>query len=347
MFDAILGNESSKELLRRLVRADRVPQSLLFSGPSGVGKKLFATEIARAFVCTDRREGLPCGGCPACLRAGTFEFPKPDKREEHQRVIFSGHPDVGMVIPYRNTILIDAVRDLEREANFRPFEARARLFIIDDAEKLSSVMDNAANALLKTLEEPPESTNIILISSKPLLLLSTIRSRCQAVRFGAISKEKIVAHLTKELDYPSEDAALVAGLSQGSLGRAMDIDLGNFRDLRKRMLDVVERCCRRDSFAALMRTSEAIADPKAADSYAETLDILQSLIHDIWSLTKRSDPNIVNFDLREDLDELARSSDPARLAEWLNEIEQLRENLNFNLNRKIATDALFMTMAGK
>lgn len=346
MFEEILGNESAKELLERLVGNGRLPQSLLFTGRSGVGKKLFAIEIAQALVCTDSGSGLPCRKCPACVRASSFSLPKADKRDEHQRVVFSGHPDVGMIVPYNNTILIDAVRDLEREANFRPFEARARLFIIDDAEKLSSVKDNAANALLKTLEEPSESTHIILITSRPLLLLSTIRSRCQAVRFGPIAKERIVDHLINELKYPSEDAALVAGLSQGSLGRALNTDLEKFRDLRKQMLDVVERCCRRDSFAALMRTSEEITDPKAKDSYGDSLDILQTLIHDIWSIGKRRNAPIVNFDLRVDLEQLSRAADPKRLTVWLEEIETLRENLNFNLNRKLATDALFMTMAG-
>lgn len=346
MFEEILGNDSAKVLLERLVSRDRLPQSLLFKGRSGVGKKLFALEIARALVCTDPDSGVPCRKCSACVRASSFELPRAGKREEHQRVIFSGHPDVGMIVPYNNTILIDAVRDLEREANFRPFESRARLFIIDDAEKLSSVKDNAANALLKTLEEPSDSTHIILITARPLLLLSTIRSRCQAVRFGPIAKEKIVAHLTKDLNYPSEDAALVAGLSQGSLGRALNTDLDNFRDLRKQMLDVVTRCCRRDSYAALMRTSEEITDPKAKDSYGESLDILQTLIHDIWTIGKRGNASIVNFDLRADLEDLAGKADPKRLTSWLEEIEALRENLNFNLNRKLATDALFMTMAG-
>lgn len=346
MFDDIIGNESAKHLLERLVSRDRLPQSLLFTGRSGVGKKLFAIEIAQALVCTTPKAGLPCRKCPACVRASSFVLPRAGKPEEHKKVAFSGHPDVGMIVPYNNTILIDAIRDLEREANFRPFEARARLFIIDDAEKLSSVKDNAANALLKTLEEPSETTHIILITARPLLLLSTIRSRCQSVRFGPIAKERIVDHLTNELKYPSEDAALVAGLSQGSLGRALNTDLEKFRDLRKQMLDVVTRCCRRDSFAALMRTSEAITDPKARDWYGESLDILQTLIHDIWSIGKRVNASIVNFDLRQELGELAEEADAKRLTLWLEEIESLRENLNFNLNRKLATDALFMTMAG-
>ncbi|REJ79119.1 MAG: hypothetical protein DWQ47_06660 [Acidobacteria bacterium] len=346
MFETILGNQGAKKLLERLVRSRRLPQSLLFSGRSGVGKRMFAVELARALVCVDKKDELPCGTCPACVRAGNIDLPKHGNRDDHKRVIFSGHPDVGMIVPHGQTIFIDAVRDLEREANFRPFEADARMFVIDDAEKLSSVKDNSANALLKTLEEPPESAHIILVTSRPLLLLSTIRSRCQAIRFGPIDKEEIAAHLRDEMDFASEDAELVAGLSQGSLGRALATDLGEFREKRKQMLEVVTRCIRRDSFAALMRTSESITDAKAREAYGESLDTLQTLIHDIWTLTNRPSAKIVNFDLEKALRGLASETDSARLVEWLEEIEILRENLNFNLNRKIATDALFMTMAG-
>ncbi len=345
MFEDILGNDNAKRLLTRLVEAKRVPQSLMFTGRSGVGKRLFALELAKAFVCTDRSGQLPCGVCSPCRRASNFTYPKSGDRDAHKEVIFTGHPDVGMVIPYNQTIYIDAVRSLEREANFRPFEARARLFIIDDAEKLSSVKDNAANALLKTLEEPAETTHIILLTSRPLLLLSTIRSRCQSVRFGPISKDKIVRHMTEILEYPSEDAALVAGLSRGSLGNALGTDLDKFRPLRKQLLEVITRCSRRDSFAALLRTSEELTDPKARDDYGESLHILQALIHDTWTLQKKDGGEIVNFDLRQELTDIAASTDGNRLVSWLSEIERLRENLNFNLNRKLATDALFMSMA--
>lgn len=345
MFEGILGNESTKEVLTRLVRSRRVPQSLLFTGREGVGKRLFALRLAQAFVCTADDSTIPCGTCSACVRAVTFESARSEKREDHQQVIFSGHPDVGLLVPYNHTILIDAVRDLEREANFRPYESRRRVFIIDDAEKLSSVMDNAANALLKTLEEPPESTNIILISSRPLLLLSTIRSRCQSVRFGPVPKDEIIDLLTGSHGYPSEDAALVAGLSRGSVGRALGIDIGEFRELRKQMLSALRRCARRDDYAALLRAAEEISAPKSRELFGNCLTILQSLIHDAWSIRMRSEPRVVNFDIEKELRKLASMTESGRLARWLEDIEEMRENLNFNLNKKLAADSLLIGMA--
>jgi len=345
MFDGILGNEGVKSLLQRLVDAKRLPSALLFAGKEGIGKKLFAIRIAQSLVCASGTENRPCLNCPACKRASEFAFPSPKERDDHKQLIFSGHPDVGMVIPYSHTILIDAVRHLEREANFRPFEATARVFIIDEAEKLSSVKDNAANALLKTLEEPSETTHIILITSRPLLLLSTIRSRCQTVRFGLLEKELIAEHLMSKVGYAPDDAALVAGLSQGSIGRALQIELGTFRDLRNRLVEVVIRCSRGDNFAALLRASEELADPKAKDSFGESLDILQTLVHDAWILQKDPRAEVVNYDLRDELSGISEVAGSDRLSSWMKEIEALRENLNFNLNKRLATDALFMTMA--
>src|SRR5262249_50302248 len=155
----------------------------------------------------------PCSICPSCERVGKFTFPKADADiEEFKKVIYSEHPDVAMVIPRNRNILVDAIRDLEREANFLPYEAAARVFIVDDAEKMN---DNASNALLKTLEEPPPTAYIFLITSRPDSLLATIRSRCQMVRFAPVAAEQIADLLVKNKGSSTADAALAARLSRG------------------------------------------------------------------------------------------------------------------------------------
>ncbi|MFN2412625.1 MAG: hypothetical protein ABR535_06175, partial [Pyrinomonadaceae bacterium] len=145
MFDHLIGNERIKDALQHLVKTNRVPHSLLFAGPDGIGKRQFALELARWFVCQSKKDGAACGDCGACRRAGRFEIPKPDKKDDFKQIFFSQHPDVGSVVPYNRNILVDAIRELEKEANFRPYEADARIFLIDDAEKMN---DAAANALL-------------------------------------------------------------------------------------------------------------------------------------------------------------------------------------------------------
>jgi DNA polymerase-3 subunit delta' len=241
MFDKLIGNNQIKTILRRMLKAERVPHSLLFAGAEGIGKKQFALELAKAFVCHSPKDFEACDVCVACKRADKFAFPKPDdKKEEFAKVFFSEHSDIGVVIPYKNSILVDAIRDLEKEANFRPYEAKARIFIIDDAEKLNLAKDNAANALLKTLEEPSPTSYIFLVSSRPDALLPTILSRCQTIRFSPCPRKDIEKYLLETKKFAPDDAEIVARLSAGSVGNALETNLEKFREQREVMLKVLE-----------------------------------------------------------------------------------------------------------
>jgi DNA polymerase-3 subunit delta' len=346
MFDKLVGNNHIKTVLRRLIAQKRVPNSLLFVGEDGVGKRHFALELVKAFVCQNPKNSEACDVCAACRRADKFAFPKSDKNDDYEKVIFSEHSDVGMVIPYKNSILVKAIRDLEREANFRPYEANARFFLIDNAEKLSVAKDNAANALLKTLEEPAATSHIFLITSRPDALLPTIRSRCQTVRFAPIDSGEIESYLLKTKKCAPDDAALLAKLSNGKLGHALKTDLGKFRERRDQMIKVLESILIKENRAELLRVAEEMNDAKNKDGYEASLETLQTLIHDVWTLKNNANEKIlVNVDLISDLRKLAAGVESKRLSAWLSEIENLREGLAINLNRKIATDALFMQMA--
>src|SRR5215216_1347407 len=124
MFKHLIGNEPVKQVLTRLITSGRIPNSLLFAGDEGVGKRQFALEIARTFLCGEKEDGEPCGVCSSCIRVDTFVFPeRTDKnKDEYKKVFFGSHLDVGSVVNYKRTILVDAIRDLERQANFRPYE---------------------------------------------------------------------------------------------------------------------------------------------------------------------------------------------------------------------------------
>lgn len=347
MFDDLIGNDSVKKILRRMLEKKRVPRSLLLVGAEGVGKKRFALELAKAFVCLKPQNYEACAACAACRRAENFAFPKPDDKDAHQRVIFSEHADIGTVIPYKNSILVDAVRDLEREANFRPFEAQARFFLIDDADKLSSAKENAANALLKTLEEPPPTAHIFLVSSRPDALLPTILSRCQIVRFAPVPADEIENYLLRKKHFSPDDSRLLAKISNGSVGRAVETDAGKFRETRDAMLKVLDGLLVRQDRAVLLRAAEEMTDAKNKDRYDRTLETLETLIHDVWAIRLGRGEQIVNADIENQLRNFAeRVADAKRLAAWLAEIERVRENFRVNTNRKIATDALFMEMAG-
>lgn len=348
MLSKLVGNSSAKQTLERLIANGRLPNSLLFTGPDGVGKRQFALEIARITICGSRTDdGEACGDCAHCKRIGEANIPAvTDKnKDDFKTVFFTNHRDVASVVPYKNFILVDAIRDLEKEANYRPFEAKARFFIIDNAEKMN---DNAANALLKTLEEPPATSYIFLITSRPDSLLPTIRSRCQTLRFAPVATDDIEQFLVTTREYSHHEASLAARLARGQLGRAVTIDVAEFRAQRSRMFDVLRHALETGDRAALLKISEELNDAKNKAHFAENLDILESLIHDVWSLgvSAGDKAHVVNTDLEIELANLAQQSPVTRLPDWLKLIEAMRDNFAVNINRKVATDAMFVTMAG-
>lgn len=343
MFKDLVGNDQAKQTFRRLIGKGRVPNSLLFAGDEGVGKRTFAIELIRSILCNETTNGEACGVCPPCRRAGTFQLPKPDDKEAFKRVIFSDHPDVGMVIAQNRIIAVDAIRHLESEANFRPYEAAARFFIIDDADKMN---DSAANALLKTLEEPPAGSHIFLITSRADSLLPTIRSRCQVVRFAPVETSEIERLLIEARAFTHDEARLTARLSRGSIGRAVSINVEQVRKLRERMLLAVTNSLETHDRAGLLRISEEMNDAKNKEFFEESIDVLASLLHDIWSIRVTRDPaRTVNADLADRLISLAQNPSSQDIPVWLRSIQEMRENFAVNINRKIATDALFGSMS--
>ena len=226
---------------------------LLFAGPEGVGKKEFALELARGLIC----KSGGCEDCPVCSRIGVFDLPNTEKGEDYEKVFLSGHPDVGLVIPYKRNLRVGAIRELEREAIFRPFEGGKRAFIIDDAEKMN---DSAANALLKTLEEPPQTTHLILITSRPDSLLQTIRSRCQTIRFAPVAEAEI-ENLLLASGRSKEDAKLAARVSGGSVGRALAANIAEFRESREAMLGIVRSAIVTGEIAAMLPSSAVMVLP--------------------------------------------------------------------------------------
>ncbi len=345
MFKNLTGNETAKAQLKRLIAGGRVPNALLFAGPEGVGKKLFAVELARAFVCGDPVDGEGCGNCPACRRVDTFVIPeRTDKnKDDFKKVFFGEHVDVGKIVAYKRTILVDAIRNLEKVAYFQPYEAKARFFIIDDADKMN---DEASNALLKTLEEPPATTHIVLITSRPDSLLQTIRSRSQMIRFSPVAANEIESLLTTKHSLSPDDARLAARVSGGSIARAVAIDLEKFRAARERLFNVVANASRGRGRAEMLQIAEQLNDAKNKDDFEENLSILETLIHDVWLAASGGNPDeMTNSDIQQQIADISRGLSQSRPAAWLAEIETMRQNFAVNINRKIATDALFVKMA--
>ena len=343
MFDELIGNSRVKAVLKRMLVADRLPGAMLFTGEEGIGKKLFALEVARALNCRTPKNCEACGVCSSCVRIKKLNYPTRDDADEWTQIIWTDYPDVGLVVAPKRVLRVEQMRQIEKEANFRPFEGKARVFLIDEADKLN---DASANALLKVLEEPPKTSHLILITARPAMLLPTILSRCQMIRFSPLTPEEIQSHLVKtNLDVKT--ARLRARAAGGSMGRALSGDLVTFTSQRKAMLKVLNALVVSDDRAQLLRSGEQLNEAQYKEEFEERLDVLETLIRDAWMLSLGVETSrIVNEDLSAELKEVAQKLDPKCAGDWILQIEDVREQLIVNVNRKVTVDSLFLVMAG-
>ena len=248
-----------------------------------------------------------------------------------------------MVVAPKRVLRVDQMRQIEREANFRPFEGAARVFLIDEADKLN---DQSANALLKVLEEPPHTAHIILITSRPAMLLPTIRSRCQMIRFSPLSAEEIERHLIESKIEDSGSVRLRARAAGGSIGRALAGDIESFTEQRQAMLAVLNALVVSKDRVQLLRSAEELNEAQYKDEFETRLEVLETLIRDAWMLALKVKPGqLVNEDLLPELEKVSKKLDPNWAATWILQIEDMREQLIVNINRKVATDALLLSMA--
>ena len=223
-WDVVFGHGKTRARLARLLREGRVPHALLFSGPEGVGKKKTALAASAALLCLEPKNGLACGACKSCkaLAAGT-------------------HPDLFAVLPESSgkaapSVKIEQIRTMRGEVSRAPLISGRRAVLIDDAETMN---DAAANALLKTLEEPTGDTTFFLITGARQAVLPTIVSRCTGVMFGPLDAETI-AWVLAEHGVPEDARGALAALSDGSAGQALRLFSEDALPLRDDALAVLE-----------------------------------------------------------------------------------------------------------
>jgi DNA polymerase III subunit delta' len=338
-FAEVLGHDRVKALLSQSLEQRRLPPALLLAGPDGVGKKTLALAAARTLLC-EAGGGEACDRCATCRRVlrALATLPELRSRAEKERdpslrnhVL---HPDLVLVEPWPTGIKIEQIRDLVREVAGRPFEARARAFVIDDAHEMT---EQASNALLKCLEEPPATSHVLLVSAAPQALLPTIRSRCQLLRLGPLTASLLEAYLRDRAGLPADEARLRAALSGGSLGTALTFASDDYRALRADLLTILEGIDRAGAVAR-MSAAEKLAD---VDDLPLALAALRSLLRDAAALRLGLPPErLLNADVADRLSGLAQG----RLAEsalaLADAVGEAREALEGNANKLLTLDVL-------
>lgn len=320
-FADILGHDRIIEVLRRSLRCGKTAHSYLFEGVSGSGRKKTALTVIQALFCTKLPDDA-CGSCPSC-----------------RKIEGNNHPDIHLIapLPDKRDISIEQLRDMQHVLSLRPYEAPRKACIIDPAERMSV---SAANSLLKTLEEPPGNALIILLSENAGMLLPTVRSRCQLIRFAPLSPEHILT-LLQQGGMASEKAALVAPMAGGSLQRALELDNESLAARREAVLSRVDRL-NINQIATVFDAAEELSGNR--DATLELLDMLLSFFRDAVHLGA-GNGDIVNRSVRPAIESIASRRSFPRNLELLERIYETRRAVQRNANPKLALDQLFMTMA--
>ena len=309
-----------------LLTTHSLPRACLFSGPEGVGKKTLALLLAARANCTASAREDRCGECGSCKRAA----------QGH-------HPDIWLFQPERNAIRIDVMRKMSREARFRPFEGRLRFFIVDEAEKLT---EEAANSILKTLEEAPPTCRIILVSAHPRRILITIRSRCQIFSFRPLTVKQIHQCLVRE---SQEDAQIRASLCRGNLSVALSMEVGSAQEDRDHLLDLLSLWLENQSFESVFKVAEKEpfrSQLKLRDKTRHYLDLLEVLIQDLYCLRVGTRDRLVNRDRLDRLESLSEGIDLDWMARFLYHIGRARWEIDHYANPLICFETLWLQNPG-
>ncbi|ABA88935.1 DNA polymerase III, delta-prime subunit [Syntrophotalea carbinolica DSM 2380] len=319
MFSRVLGHQRQKDLLEKAVSSKRLPHAYLFEGPEGIGKRLVALALTKILFCAN---GNSCGDCPAC-----------------HKVDHHNHPDLHQLGPDGSSIKIEQIRALQKELSYRPLEAPYKVSIIDGAEKMNPA---AANALLKTLEEPRSQTLLILLTPAPDAVLPTIRSRCQRLPFSRIPRERLQEVLVEQLNIEDAQAHILATLSEGSFKKALGKDRELYLQRRKELLKNLTALSS-GSIIPLLNLAQKFAEEK--DLLFDILEIIQAFYRDLLLLQHgRPMDDLVNVDMLETLQSVSRRENVSSLLGKLDALMTSRRHLERNVNRQLAMEVLLLRL---
>lgn len=302
----ILGHEKPLKIINAYIEGSSFSGAFIFSGPEGIGKRLVAQEVAQRLNCT-AQNNKPCGLCESCRKIEKLT-----------------HPDLHIIQNGQAQIKIEDIRGILREANFRPYEGAMKVFIIDNAHKLNT---EAANSLLKTLEEPPKDVLIILITHKPQNIIKTIRSRCKHIRFFPLARQALENILIKNYSYDQLTAHFVSYYAEGRLGLALR---------SKDSLSLAQKNKIFDAFALSSKPLSLNLLGQNKEELRDCLNILASWFRDIYLLKAGCpDKEMIHSDRQGDLLKLIPKFSFKQLDDIMAAISDSALYLERNINSKL------------
>jgi DNA polymerase-3 subunit delta' len=324
-FQHIRGHEKILSILARIIKTRRVSHAYLFSGLEGIGKRLAAIAFSKTLLCSSG--GLEsCGSCSACVQVDQ-----------------GNHPDFFLVEPEKGTITIDAIRNIKRGLSRTSFAGGYKFCVIDSAEKMNA---NAQNGLLKTLEEPTPDTVIFLITGNPYLLLPTILSRCQHLRFQALAPETAAALVMEKEAVDALTASLMVELTGGSPGKALELESDSFKELAESWVDCLSSASSQGQDPDLFSLGETFSRDK--DSLHLRLNFLRLWFRDMILYKIYGDPGrLLNRDKADVIARYGHHWSLEKLVKALFWIEDHHQAIDRNVNPQLSLEALFMKLHSK
>ncbi|MEZ4316036.1 MAG: DNA polymerase III subunit delta' [Myxococcota bacterium] len=322
--ERILGHSAILERLRAAADRDGLHHAYLFEGPEGLGRRRVADWLAMYVNCTASER--PCGRCSRCLQ-----------------IAAGNHPDVITLEPdpskASQTIGVDAVREVIRKSGYHRFDSKRRFIVVDPAD---AMLEPAANALLKTLEEPPEGTGFILLTTSARRLLPTIVSRCQRVRFGAVPVDEIRTFLHDARGVA--DADLCARLSLGSPGRALSLADGGLerrREARSTLIRIASAGTLKGLFDHDQNLTKGNARSDWLPEATELFEVLEELLRDVVVYASGSGRPLLHADAEDVVADWSHRLFPAGVGEVQRALLDARDQLEVNVNGRLVLDAVF------
>jgi DNA polymerase-3 subunit delta' len=325
-FSDIIGQQKQLVILRSALAAGRLHHAYLFLGPAGVGKRTVAVALAKAIHCRESANDF-CGHCVNCARVSD-----------------GNHPDVRVIEPLagKKEISIQQIRELERELSFRSFTGKHKIAVIDPATLMNL---SSQNALLKTLEEPPKDSLIILLAESAGGLLPTLRSRCLQISFAPLARQEVTAYLQSRQGVNPADAEFIAALSMGSIGAALGLEHDELIE-KRRFWSGMLGSLKTTDYRAAMIAAEALANNR--DEALKFLKWAESWYRDllIIQVSQNSD-ELVNLDMRAQIEQQATTNGIERSLRAISQTSSAAARIQRNLNRRMVLEKFLFGVVGE